>query len=475
LTEKIKKAIELTDVAVDGNIFVSYGFAISDGDLDNRLLVSFTNTTWLVLHNEVFTDDQDRIDTIKDSIDKFTFPWIVRVAEKIDLADLEEGAENQEAEVDDFSDVGPSDDSGTDSVSILFEALNTYAFVKLQNENLGLFTKFLPSTNAIQKIIAQANGEALALSTYRSYKDKDGQPVVKQNIADKDEGFPNCKTIHMIYTLQGDQDKQHYENLAMIKDTSDPVDSNGISQIIEIARYKNLTYFTEGDALGSGEEGPILQRGVIEIDSFQEKFIQHLLDRENLFYPAFEQEIKIRAIIILERILFPLFNIVCDNNWRQDCWELTTSKLLQTSIINVQEKEFLMDFINNLQEDDEEMQDTIYAGPYDSLFSNQIYKFSTPIGPLMRNRDTVIVSEEDATDPNLSTIGDFLQLSLKRKSFSWCGGKQNTLFCLGRVDPTTIKDSPTREIRNIIDIIRYDILKYKKQKSIQKVRKNRRR
>ncbi|KAF2068153.1 hypothetical protein CYY_010522 [Polysphondylium violaceum] len=90
------------------------------------------------------------------------------------------------------------------------------------------------------------------------------------------------------------------------------------------------------------------------------------------------------------------------------------------------------------------MQDTIYAVHMIVYFQIKYPNF-LPIGPLIRNRYTFIVSEEDATDSYLSTIGDFLQLSLKRKSFSWCGGNK-IQFCLGRVDPNTIKDSPTLSI-----------------------------
>ncbi|KAF2074303.1 hypothetical protein CYY_004397 [Polysphondylium violaceum] len=444
------------------------GFAFSKNPpLDKS--TKFTNDAWLAINGQVFEKEEESIEIGDPSSIKI--PFIIQVKEKLEMDKLDTESRQELDNVDDNEYV--DDDPATDPVSIIFEALNTYPKLK-STDQFYLYTLFLPSTSSIQKIIDQSQGDAISKDKYRKFtkkEDLDEKSVVKKDIEKGDKGFPKCKTLHIFFTFQSKKDKAHYSDLLLFKDSEEETSASysiNEEQKVEIARYNNHTYFTLRDnpkAEKSTEE--------IEIPSYQDRVTSYFVDSDKqLFFSSTPNELKMRAIIILERILFPLFKILCEDDWRVECWDTTTSHLTQTSVINMAEKTFLMDCINEIADADEEIQNKFYAtGQYRNLFEAQKFKFNSPIAPLTRDRDIIIekpTTKDSFVESNPLRLGQYYDLFLKRNNKPWCHGKQNTLLCFGRIDPKKVKDSPNKEIKAIIDDIRYEILRYKKSRYISK-------
>ncbi|KAF2071214.1 hypothetical protein CYY_007466 [Polysphondylium violaceum] len=450
-------------------VFIPIGFSFTDeSEVENAF--EFLPGTWLALEKElIYVDDTGPI--FYRTLKKFS---MVQVQEIIFMDELDK---EEKDKFHDVTDGFEEDDPATDPLAIIIESYNSFTAAKKFNEYY-MYTLFFPPVASLQMLIDQSEGTPIDGGRYRKYKQPvDGKKVsvVKKDIEKYDEGFPNCETIHFFYTLQGDRDKQHYNALLLIKDSDDDITSSLSNKLqrLEAVRYRMLTYYSARESPispGEGQEGPDNSPTKdVEIPSYQDKVIQCFLDSDTLFYSSTRYQIKLRAIIILERILFPLFDMVCEEDWREDCWDTATSLLTETSVINMAEKGFLMDCISGIVEDDEEMQEKLYgSGQYKNIYENQKYKFSAPIAPLTRNRDVIVETDSsikvrDYDKPeNQITLGMFYDLFLKRSNHGWCTGKQNTLLCMGRINPEKVKDSKRKEINGLIKKIRNDILRYEK-------------
>jgi len=475
--EYVEEFLVKTQVVGNESVFVPVGFAwTSNVNVENA--IAFTEIDWLNINNlKTFTNHKGRMELDITDRANFNTKWVVQVAEKINLIELNEESGNELGNVDDRD--YDEDDPATDPVAIIFEALNSHPASKKFIKDFFMYSLFLPPTASIQKIIDQSEGEAISPDSYRKYTeersyDKAQVSVVKNLIEIGDEGFPYCKTIHFFYTFQSERDKKHYSDLLLIKDSDDKTTqsyNNKEEQKLEVVRYSKHTYYTKRDAEPTQQDPPPVTKEV-DVPSYQDKVIQCFVDNDRLFHGSTPYEVKMRAIIILERIFFPLFDILCEDDWREECWDITTSRLTETSIINMSEKSFFMDCIADIVKSDEEMQDTFYAtGKFKNIFELQKYKFSAPIAPLTRNSDIIVESKESDNhfvEANPLTLGQYYDLYLKRNNNRWCQGRQNTLLCFGRVDPEKVKNSNKKDINDIINNIRYGILRYEKTKYIKK-------
>ncbi|KAF2077963.1 hypothetical protein CYY_000763 [Polysphondylium violaceum] len=308
------------------------------------------------------------------------------------------------------------------SESIMLEAINTYKGLKDKCEKGGfyLFTKFMACSTCSGKLLEEI------LNKKQESINRPGK--VSQQL-DSFAAFKEAIPFYVFYSFQWDTDKYHYANLLRFQKSK-----------IHLVRYGFNEWSTPNNKVTWDPKS--IQERALETFTFYDvekpmekpKVLNNNVSLLNLFHSSIKNK-KVRMILFLEKIWFPLCSTNCGLKWDFGCWKKVGMSIMTEYYLTKKDVDTLVAFKYYLDKEGEDYRASLKTVKISSTDPNKPdeavpnnvrdnpERYSVPIGPLIQEGDTFQLDNGAQTQ--------LLQLTITEK---WCQGiskdvKQHTIFC----------------------------------------------